>query len=166
MNPDELLLRDIHLPEPISWWPPAMGWWIIVVALAGTIAVIVWWRRRQIAIRNAPTTIARIELEQLRATWTEHGDTQRLVTDVSTWLRRAGMSLSSRHRAAGLTGEQWRKCLDDIAGEPIFNAANDRLNTEVPYRAGNPDNNPVDGEHLLAQCDHWLDAVLRRVRQT
>ena len=34
---NELPLRDIHLPDAVSWWPPAIGWWllaIIIVALA------------------------------------------------------------------------------------------------------------------------------------
>ena len=38
MNPSNPLaqLKDIHLPEAISWWPLALGWWIAgIVSLAG-----------------------------------------------------------------------------------------------------------------------------------
>jgi len=168
MNPDELLLRDIHLPGPISWWPPAIGWWILVGAIAGMIALVIWWRRRRIAIRNAPATLARIELDRLQAAWSEHGDAHRLVNDVSTWLRRAGMSLSSRHRAASLTGDQWWQHLDDLAGESIFNDVTGRLLTEAPYQTPKPDSDSdsVNSEHLLTLCDRWLIATARKTRQT
>ena len=26
-------LRDIHLPETISWWPLASGWWVLIILL-------------------------------------------------------------------------------------------------------------------------------------
>jgi hypothetical protein len=26
-------LRDIHLPETISWWPLAPGWWVLIILL-------------------------------------------------------------------------------------------------------------------------------------
>ena len=162
MNPDELLLREIHLPDPVSWWPPAIGWWLLVAVVIGMTAAAYWWRRRLIAKRNAPATLARHELNRLRTTWTEHRDVQRLVNDVSTWLRRAGMSLSSRHRAASPTGDPWRQFLEELAGEPIFNDANDRFIFAAPYQAAT---DPVDGEHLLELCERWLDATKRKARQ-
>lgn len=42
-------LRDIHLPDGVSIWPPAYGWWVIIGALAVIIALYeVWrfWRRK------------------------------------------------------------------------------------------------------------------------
>ena len=107
MNPEELLLRDIHLPDPVSWWPPAIGWWLLIVGTLFIIVVIAIWRRRREAQRNAPATIARLELAHLRAGWSDHGDARRLVNELSTWLRRAGMSMSSREQAASLTGVDW-----------------------------------------------------------
>tara|TARA_B110000003_G_scaffold144431_1_gene145497 strand:- start:1948 stop:2457 length:510 start_codon:yes stop_codon:yes gene_type:complete len=30
-------LRDIQLPEPISWWPLALGWWVLIVLAVGVL---------------------------------------------------------------------------------------------------------------------------------
>ena len=30
IDPLTIPLRDIHLPEVISWWPLAIGWWILI----------------------------------------------------------------------------------------------------------------------------------------
>lgn len=39
MNPTDPLaqLRDIHLPEAISWWPLAFGWWFVAAICLLTI---------------------------------------------------------------------------------------------------------------------------------
>lgn len=53
MDSEELLaqLADIHLPEPVSFWPPAIGWWILA-ALALVLLIILFrkfasYRRQQ-----------------------------------------------------------------------------------------------------------------------
>ena len=49
MNPSDPLaqLRDIHLPEAVSWWPLAPGWWILGALLIAGLAYTVhfFWQR-------------------------------------------------------------------------------------------------------------------------
>jgi len=33
-------LRDIHLPDAISWWPLAPGWWLLIIISLAAIAYI------------------------------------------------------------------------------------------------------------------------------
>lgn len=160
MNPEDLLLRDIHLPEPVSWWPPAIGWWLLIITvLAFTMAVTWWWRRRQ-ARRHAPATIAQAELVRLRTAWSEHENSAGLVKDLSNWLRRASMSMVSRQQAASLTGAEWCAFLDEVAGEPIFRDSAGHLVAAAPYQ-DLPDH---DAEKMLALCERWLRAASRAQR--
>ncbi|MGH8222486.1 MAG: DUF4381 family protein, partial [Woeseiaceae bacterium] len=39
MDPQQIPLRDLHLPEAVGWWPPAPGWWLLI-ALA--VAALLW----------------------------------------------------------------------------------------------------------------------------
>lgn len=163
MNPEDLLLRDIHLPDPVAWWPPAIGWWLLI-ALALTIAFALFaWFRRRARRRNSPATVAERDLERLRVAWVKHGDARLLLRDLSTWLRRAGMSLASRNAAASLTGERWIRFLDELAGADVF-AEDAALLTDGPYRTGNA-LDPEDGERLLSTCQRWLAAVTQRTER-
>lgn len=42
-------LRDIHTPDPVSWWPLAPGWWILMLLVIGAIVTlfILFKRSRQ-----------------------------------------------------------------------------------------------------------------------
>ena len=101
-------LRDIHLPEPISWWPPAPGWWIVLlVALASIILSILcvrnWWlcnRYRRTAIR---------ELSNLK---NNPQDNQQTLREISTLLRRVALQTYGRKNVAPLSGDQWLTFLD------------------------------------------------------
>ncbi len=43
MDSAELLaqLADIHLPESISYWPPAIGWWILALLVLVTLLLLI-----------------------------------------------------------------------------------------------------------------------------
>jgi hypothetical protein len=57
-------LKDIHLPDPTSLWPLAIGWWILLVIVISTIIVIVIWQikrwRLSEAKRRALTDISNL----------------------------------------------------------------------------------------------------------
>jgi hypothetical protein len=165
VNPDGLPLRDIHLPAPVSWWPLAPGWWLLGATVVLLCAVGVWWWRRRRRIRSAPATLARAELRRVRAAWADHRDPLRLVGDLSIWLRRVGMSLATRPRAASLTGDAWQHFLNELAGGAVFEESARRLINEAPYRAGTHAVSEPDGERLLALCERWLGAVAREARR-
>lgn len=155
MNPDELPLRDIHFPDPVSWWPLAPGWWLVGALLLAGIVLVVIWSRRRAAWRKSAVYLAQGELEALQNAWTDHRDANRLAGELSTWLRRVSMSLQSRHQAASLTGAQWWRYLDELAGVPVFGPDGGKLIAEAPYRAATD----VDTERLLSLCQRWLSAL-------
>ena len=55
-------LRDIHLPEPISWWPPAPGWWLLALVACALLA----WLIRFIYRRYKAKHYRRQALAQLK----------------------------------------------------------------------------------------------------
>ena len=160
MNPDELLLRDIHLPDSLSWWPPAPGWWLLTGACLLIGIGISWWLRRRAAHRRAPATLARRELDRVRSAWLAHGDAAQFVAELSVWLRRTSMSLTQRTQAASLTGDAWAQFLDDLSGEQVFGAADSALLRTAPYRSPNSVRIEAEAaERLLGACEAWLRAA-------
>lgn len=130
MNPEELPLRDIHLPEPVGWWPPASGWWLLAIMLLGAIVfLLVRWRNRR--RRERALNLALRELDHLQHAYQANSKT--LLRELSVLLRRVAISRYGR-KVAGFTGRAWVTFLDDKAGKPLFTGQLEPLITESPYR--------------------------------
>jgi hypothetical protein len=108
-NFEQLPLKDIHLPDPVSWWPLAVGWWMLILLCVLATAGFLWWlrvsapKRRRGKIRK----LVRDELGRLEAEYKVSNDAGRLLQDVSILIRRLAMSLSPRGQVAGLCGQDW-----------------------------------------------------------
>ncbi len=46
-TPTTLELRDIHLPEAISWWPPAPGWWFLLGSIVFIVIAVFLFKHYQ-----------------------------------------------------------------------------------------------------------------------
>lgn len=145
MNP-ELPLRDIHLPAPIGWWPPAPGWWglLVLAILSAGLAVWVWRRWRRVTARK----LVLRELEGLSRSQTSPREK---LSALAVLLRRACLSAYPRTEVAGLTGEAWLEFLDRQLGDRRFREGPGRQLLDAPYRRAGE----VDIEALLGLCREW-----------
>ena len=153
---NELTLRDIRLPEPVSWWPPAPGWWLLL-ALIIMLAVLLPWlikRWRRISL-NA---LAQTEFKHIQRAFQQHQDSTRLAQDLSALLRRVCMSYGSRTQVASLTGDDWLQHLDALGQQPQFAGDIGQQLLTAPYQA----TNNIDADALLNTCRNWLEALPRR----
>lgn len=155
MNPNSPLadLRDIHLPEPISWWPLAPGWWLLICLLILCIAgvfLFIWIRRR-----TALKRVALAELHRIRTRSQQVGDNLQTVKELSSLLRRTCISIDPRHQAASLVGNAWLQHLDSIGTGTVFSEGPGKLLTEAPYRR----ESEIDIDELLDLCQSWLQKL-------
>ncbi len=142
-------LRDIHLPEPVSWWPLAFGYWLLLALLL--VGAIVWFRRyRRFAIRRAASR----ELKQLLADYAQHGNALELARSVNVMLRRTLLSLEPRHEVAALTGERWINCVHACVADSGFTFSDgvQKLLTEDIYKPGGR----PDADTLAKECREWV----------
>ncbi|MDH3531876.1 MAG: DUF4381 domain-containing protein [Gammaproteobacteria bacterium] len=143
MDPEQLPLRDLHLPETIGWWPLAPGWWLFIgVALIG--AAILLRRYLQTRARGAARRHALRQLDQLLTEYEQHRNVVRFGAEVSSLLRRAMLAYAPREEVAGLTGDAWLAWLDRDLAHPQFVSGPGRKLIEIPYR--NPDSDVTDAD--------------------
>ena len=145
INPQTLPLRDIHLPPPIGWWPPAPGWWLLFgLSLMLLAALFFIWRHH---CRSRKRRLALRELDQL-----ERLDPPDLAGQLSRLLRRAALCHFSEIDCAGLCGEAWLEFLDCPFADQPFSKGPGRCLLDAPYRR----QADIDKPALIGLCRRWL----------
>jgi Domain of unknown function (DUF4381) len=155
MDPQQIPLRDLHLPEPLGWWPPAPGWWVLAALLAAGLVVLLrhYLRSRSGAVARRT---ALKELRRLTVEYETHRDAVAFSSRLSQLLRRTMLAYAPRGDVAGLTGEAWLAWLDRDLKEPLFVSDTGRKLLELPYRK------PDDAVAALELVD-LVSAVRRRI---
>jgi hypothetical protein len=141
-------LRDIHLPAPVGWWPPAPGWWLLVLLLAGGLAATGYLIRRFFR-RRAYRRAALRELEALRkATGL---DERRRLIEAALLVRRVAIESCGRARVAELSGEAWLDFLNRTGDTDRFTSGPGRALGEDLYRPGS-----IATPELLPLIGEWI----------
>ncbi len=154
MNPEldqALPLRDIHLPEAVSWWPLAIGWWLLL-ALLILLPIIIWAIQKLIARRRL-RKLALAELSSIEANFGQHQNSQQLVSEISILLRRTCISRFPRSDVAGLSGKAWIHFLNSQANS--FDAETSQALISGPFQK----QCDIDDQALINACRHWVEQL-------
>lgn len=145
-------LRDIHLPEPVGFWPLAPGWWMLLglLVVLALIAGLLEWRRRQTLGYQAVQALKAIGRDRTR-----YADARAVAAEAALLMRRVLVSQDSRSEAAALVGEGWRRFLSQgRAGLPAEVGA---FIAEAPYLPqGLPDAERVDRAQVVSSVTRWI----------
>lgn len=144
-------LRDIHLPEPISWWPPAPGWWLLalvtlVILGAGLLAARKYLHKNQ--YRRTALAALQAAYENLHP-----GDDHRLFLErTAALLRRVAIQAYGRQEVAALTGSRWLGFLDRTGNTDQFSNGPGAVLADGHYKS----RVQTDPERLTALLRQWI----------
>ena len=145
-------LRDIHVPPPVSWWPPAPGYWLVALLMILGVVLLAWQVRRY-RLRRA---VAR-EFERLFTAYQQHHDARLLAQQTSVLLRRAAVTQRPRQEAAGVTGDAWLALLHNMVAAKAhqFSAPVAAALTHGIYRA----DGDLPIEQFIQECRQWIRSL-------
>ena len=160
MDKQALDLKDIHLPEAISWWPLASGWWLLLTCLV-LLAVIVFFIKKTHQRKQLNREI-NIEIKKIKTQFRHTKNKYELAQSLSILLRRSSISFYSEKNVAGLTGERWLTFLDDTTSKTNGSSNTEKLQSKMgnvlivaPYLPKTSDFD-FDAQALLRLCENWL----------
>ena len=152
-DPVDLPLRDIQLPDPISWWPPAPGWWVLMAVVIISIVSILFLLKRHKQYRSSVSFLANLEFQKIKDQFLENNNKQFLIAELSVLLRRVSMSISDRKHTAALTNESWLRFLDQYTENHEFSKGVGRSLINAPYQM----TPQFDADELLELVSSWLE---------
>ncbi|MCW8856790.1 MAG: DUF4381 domain-containing protein [Kangiella sp.] len=144
-------LRDIHLPEGVSWWPLAIGWWIAAAIIMAVIVLLITkailqQRRKRFA------QYALIELDDI-----VHSADNDWLMQTQQIMRRASLCYFPKSQVAAMDTKHWIILLYQT-GSDIWTQQSLQLLEQGVYR--NPDSiDPAHRDQFLQEASLWLQQL-------
>lgn len=153
MNPQDPLaqLRDIHLPQAITWWPPAPGWWVLASLCLLLVAAGSWYFYRRYQRDSFRRQALRL-LQSHFLDWQQSGDSRLYMQQVNIVLKRTALLRFPESNVAALSGPQWMAFLDRYSPQSSPGFSDGPL-TQGPYAPPAPEQ---DVEALQRLALTWL----------
>lgn len=142
-------LRDVHLPDTVSWWPLAIGWWVVfAIVVLATVLLAIFIIRKWQANRYRKTALS--ELADAHTLWRTHNDTGLYLSSVNDILKKVMLSLGQSSDISK-SGSSWIEILNKFAKRPLSDASQQALAFEC--YAAEPE---VDADAVNADVVNWV----------
>lgn len=146
----DLPLRDIHLPEAIGWFPPALGWWLLIIfvpIISYFLIALLQKIFKKTALKEAQKLLQQLQNNDALSPLEK-------VSELSMLLRR--VSISRDEKSSGLTGRAWLDYLDSTFKDAPFKNGIGRCLVDAPYQKELPAE--IDLSALFELVQRWLKA--------
>ena len=150
-------LRDIHLPDAISWWPLALGWWLLIIILITLTSWGLYYLRQRQQL-NRYRKLALNELNAHFADWQSSANTSVYLHSANTLLKRITQHIDPNSQHAYKTGQAWIKALNNYTEVPLSNTVINAL-TVANYQP----NPSVDIANLHTLLCRWIEVHQRPI---
>lgn len=140
-------LADIHLPDPVSWWPPGPGWWLLlVVVIAGLTWMTVIWLKHQFRQKRLAAALneldkawkyylSRTALDHKQLASRRGTETVKLLSEINATLKRVALVHFPETDVSSLTGRAWLEFLDSCDNTDNFTGKEGQVLGDVLYMA-------------------------------
>lgn len=119
-------LKEIALPQAVSWMPQTSGWYILgaILLVAAAWAIARYVRHRRL---NRYRVEALAELERIRKA--------SALVELPALVKRVALQITPRKRIASLTGEPWLAFLDKSYGGTGFSQGPGKMLPVIAYQS-------------------------------
>jgi hypothetical protein len=146
-------LRDIHLPDPIGWWPPAVGWYVVAGLFMLLLYSVIHFSVRYWLNGRSKRRALRI-LASYQQAYMKSRDSQVASARISELLKRVALVYYPRLQVASLQGQAWINFLNETSHALDFNLIAALL-IECPYQ-------PASKQDLLPLFDFAVQWIKQR----
>jgi Domain of unknown function (DUF4381) len=142
-------LKDIHLPEAVGFWPPALGWWLlaallIVLLITGFLFYKHWQK----------SAYRRRAVQQINHLFNDNNQaSHETAAQLNQLLKAVAQQTYSTAQVSRLSTKQWLTFLDNSANMQVFNQGAGQILATAPYEQNSTISNP--GE-LKKYCIQWI----------
>lgn len=153
-------LRDIHLPDPVSFWPPAPGWWFLLfLILVGlvflcrhAIAAMIRRRKLEYVLRELDAAFSTYNLQASVDSRRNQAGLEFLAT-VNMLLKRVCQVMFPDSAGSRLTGRAWLEFLDACDAGDAFRQGPGAVLADGAYRP----RFDADAAALYEAARHWIE---------